>query len=238
MRTLLWDHLHKEHGLTLLQSEVDEIVRIATQSDEPGANLDTLIAAADKFMLPVDVTIGAATFKRGVKVGTMLRGLKSHAEAQTATPYSADELRAAMNLPPGVRTPADFAIEHAGYLADSVEQYMAARNAHDALEPDTHTTALVASAETLSDHWDGLRSAVYEFRKRADRACPAPTKGAEQPRGCRSADSRVKEALETLQAIALAGEQVGTTQMKLAANSLLTRWSWEDAQSLTRAKKS
>lgn len=71
----------------------------------------------------------------------------------------------------------------------------------------------------------------------ADAMCSA-LKGAEQPRGCRSADSRVKEALETLQAIALAGEQVGTTQMKLAANSLLTRWSWEDAQSLTRAKKS
>lgn len=55
------------------------------------ASLDTLIAEADKYILPVDVKIGAATFRKGVKVGTMLRGLKSHAERQTATAYSPAE---------------------------------------------------------------------------------------------------------------------------------------------------
>ena len=43
-----------------------------------------LIAEADKYILPVDVKIGAATFRRGVKVGTMLRGLRTHAERQIA----------------------------------------------------------------------------------------------------------------------------------------------------------
>jgi hypothetical protein len=51
--------------------------------------LDALIAEADKYILPVDVKMGAATFRRGVKVGTMLRGLKSHAERSIATAYSA-----------------------------------------------------------------------------------------------------------------------------------------------------
>jgi len=46
--------------------------------------LDALIAEADKYILPVDVKIGAATFRKGVKVGTMLRGLKTHAERQNA----------------------------------------------------------------------------------------------------------------------------------------------------------
>jgi len=55
------------------------------------STLDGLLAEADKYILPVDVKIGAATFRKGVKVGTMLRGLKSHAERQTATAYSSEE---------------------------------------------------------------------------------------------------------------------------------------------------
>lgn len=53
------------------------------------STLDGLITEADKYILPVDVKMGAATFRKGVKVGTMLRGLKSHAERQTADAYSA-----------------------------------------------------------------------------------------------------------------------------------------------------
>lgn len=55
------------------------------------SGLDALIAEADKYVLPVDVKIGAATFRQGVKVGTMLRGLKSHAERQIATAYSSEK---------------------------------------------------------------------------------------------------------------------------------------------------
>ena len=63
-------------------------------SGEPEAaltssTLDALIAEADKYILPVDVKVGAAaTFRKGVKVGTMLRGLKSHAERQIAEAYA------------------------------------------------------------------------------------------------------------------------------------------------------
>lgn len=58
------------------------------------SGLDALIAEADKYVLPVDVKIGAATFRQGVKVGTMLRGLKSHAERQIATAYSSEKATA------------------------------------------------------------------------------------------------------------------------------------------------
>ena len=58
------------------------------------ATLNTLIAEADKYILPVDVKIGAATFRKGVKVGTMLRGLRTHAEHEIATTYGAENGRA------------------------------------------------------------------------------------------------------------------------------------------------
>lgn len=61
------------------------------------ANIDDLIALGDKFILPVNVTIGAGTFRKGVAVGTMLRCLKNHAQYATATPYDADGLRKALS---------------------------------------------------------------------------------------------------------------------------------------------
>lgn len=79
------------------------------------------------------------------------------------------------------RTDAEYAIEHAEYLATSVEQYMKARNALDlaaeALEEcdgddeqrDELTRELDHRAEVAYDHFTGLASDVYEFRKRAER---------------------------------------------------------------------
>lgn len=52
------------------------------------ASIDDLIALGDNFILPIDVKIGAGTFRKGVKVGTMLRCLKNHAQYATATPFS------------------------------------------------------------------------------------------------------------------------------------------------------
>jgi len=46
--------------------------------------LDELIAEADKYILPVDVRVGAGTFRAGCKVGTVLRSIKVHAEARIA----------------------------------------------------------------------------------------------------------------------------------------------------------
>lgn len=81
------------------------------------------------------------------------------------------------------RSAKDYAIEHAEYLAQAVEAYMTARAALDA--------AVVAYAETdgddeqqrmdeadavASEHFNGLRGAIYEFRKRAERAkAPSPS---------------------------------------------------------------
>jgi hypothetical protein len=71
-----------------------------------------------------------------------------------------------------MRTDKDYAIEHGGYLADTVELYIAARNAHDRLleNEETDPDRLQASAESLTDHWNALSRDVFEFRKRADRA--------------------------------------------------------------------
>lgn len=69
------------------------------------------------------------------------------------------------------RTPQDYAIEHAEYLATSAEQLLnhlnECTNIEDGvIEPDEH----------YSDYTSGLRVAIHDFRKRRDRAkaMPAP----------------------------------------------------------------
>lgn len=61
------------------------------------------------------------------------------------------------------RTPADFSREFAGYMADAAADYLQAVNDH--AEQQTE-----ASAEAVSDHYRGLASAIYEWRKREERA--------------------------------------------------------------------
>lgn len=81
------------------------------------------------------------------------------------------------------RTAKDYAIEHASYLADAAEHLLTAIQdaniAADQLDEDdgtneTNTGILVRGndhAQTvLSEAQSGLRAAVYEFRKRRDRA--------------------------------------------------------------------
>jgi hypothetical protein len=80
------------------------------------------------------------------------------------------------------RTPQDYAIEHAEYLATSVEQYMRVRNefeeaAQEADEDGDGGEIPDGLRDALSDHWRGLTEAVYEFRKRAERAKAAKTSG-------------------------------------------------------------
>ena len=62
------------------------------------------------------------------------------------------------------RTDKDFAVEFGGYLADSAEQFMAVLN-------KTRAFANVPQDQYI-DHWRGLQSAIYEFRKRADKVMP------------------------------------------------------------------
>jgi hypothetical protein len=89
------------HLVTLLR-KAQEVIRCeATSNDadlliaeierallpQHGASLDDLIALGDNFILPIDVKIGAGTFRKGVKVGTMLRCLKNHAQYAIADAY-------------------------------------------------------------------------------------------------------------------------------------------------------
>lgn len=71
------------------------------------------------------------------------------------------------------------AVEHAGYLVTNVEQYMEARNAENlafeqvegADDPsDEQVSELEAAQQATHDHWCGMRSGIYEFAKRRDRA--------------------------------------------------------------------
>jgi hypothetical protein len=61
------------------------------------------------------------------------------------------------------RTAADYAIEHAEYLAKAAEHYMEQRNLYDVAEQEGG----LVDPDALSDAYMGLQSAVYEFRKRA-----------------------------------------------------------------------
>jgi hypothetical protein len=60
------------------------------------------------------------------------------------------------------RTDKDFAIEFGGYLANEAERFMRHHN--------EKTYATSAEADEGVDRWNALKSAIYEFRKRAERA--------------------------------------------------------------------
>ena len=70
--------------------------------------------------------------------------------------------------PPKPRTDKDYAIEHGGYLADAVMQYLTARNAFD--EKESTSGCDEGDTDLLNDCRRALINAVGEFRKRANRA--------------------------------------------------------------------
>ncbi|MEI2429159.1 hypothetical protein RDV84_23295 [Lysobacter yananisis] len=82
------------------------------------------------------------------------------------------------------RTPADYAIEHGGYLANSASRLLEARNDLDALvlrreqgeEVDDYD--MHVAEECVAEASSDLRSTIYEFEKRRDRAIARPTKAA------------------------------------------------------------
>lgn len=79
------------------------------------------------------------------------------------------------------RSPKDYAIEHAEYLAKAAERLLDAANTLRALEAGEDVPELgdlQHAEESYSDHYRGLTDAIYEFRKRAARAvAPAPGQG-------------------------------------------------------------
>lgn len=85
-----------------------------------------------------------------------------------------------MTAPTGIdleaRTDTDYAIEFGEYLAKAAESYMQAVADYGADDPDA-----------TNDAWDALRSAIYEFRKRAIKARALAASQAEQIAGMREA---------------------------------------------------
>lgn len=83
----------------------------------------------------------------------------------------------------GERTPADYAIEHAGYLVTAASQLLEARNELDALvmrrdeDDGVDEDEMQAAHEGVSDASSCLRIAIYEFEKRRDRALAARQPG-------------------------------------------------------------
>lgn len=86
---------------------------------------------------------------------------------------------------PSKRSAADYAIEHAGYLAEAANTLVdrlnaeaAARQAVDDAEDDSQGKAreeqLVAAVESTGEAMRSIRSRVYEFEKRRDRALSEP----------------------------------------------------------------
>lgn len=70
-------------------------------------------------------------------------------------------------------TDADYAIEHAEYLAKDAESYIEAVNHYlntEDGEEEFSEDDVMSAAERMSEHARGLRNSVYEFRKRAKRA--------------------------------------------------------------------
>jgi hypothetical protein len=82
---------------------------------------------------------------------------------------------------PSLRTDKDYAIEHGGYLADAVMQYLTAHNQFDEKE-STSSGCDQGDADLLNDCRRALINAVGEFRKRAKRASGAAQEVSPPPR--------------------------------------------------------
>lgn len=61
------------------------------------------------------------------------------------------------------RTDKDYAIEFGDYLATSAEEFLKFLN-------ESGASAKAPDQSGLTDHWRGLQSSIYEFRKRAAKA--------------------------------------------------------------------
>lgn len=128
-----------------------------------------------------------------------------------------DIRNARLSQPPaGTRTDADYAIEHAGYLATAAEQFIqaiddfdgAAHALEEAADDETEGElkhALDHAFEVRCDHRNGLANAVYEFRKRAERATSTKSAAAGEDRHDRGSQCAVtaQDPTRALPAVAL-----------------------------------
>ncbi len=69
------------------------------------------------------------------------------------------------------RTPQDYALEHAEYMAAGAERLLDAANDYGfAVDVDMTDKAISEASEILTEARAGMRILIYEFRKRRDRA--------------------------------------------------------------------
>lgn len=95
-------------------------------------------------------------------------GVQDHADAAQIVGEQSPELG---DGEPSPRTDQDYAIEHGGYLADAVMQYLTARNHFD--EKESTGDCDEGECDLLNDCRRALINAVGEFRKRAKRVSGA-----------------------------------------------------------------
>ena len=86
-----------------------------------------------------------------------------------------ESLYAAPQASEAVRTP-DYTLQHADHMAVSAEQLMEAINARDAVimqreeSDDVDDETMQEQHENISEYLSGMRNAIYEYRKRRNRA--------------------------------------------------------------------
>lgn len=107
-----------------------------------------------------------------------------HAECEALrTGYAAarleiESLRTRCVEPVGERTPKDYAIEHAEYMAQDAERLLEAINHLNAQRDEDgeafDSDALAHAEEAATEAFGAVRNGIYEFRKRRDRAAAQP----------------------------------------------------------------
>lgn len=124
------------------------------------------------------------------------------------------------------RTPKDYAIEHAEYMAISAERLLRAVNERDELllrreeSDDVGDDEVYDVCATVGERAGVLRKDIYEFRKRRDRAAAAPLSG-ELPDDLRAqALDALKGAERCLRAAGFTMEGTITTRVVAAIAAL------------------
>ena len=100
-------------------------------------------------------------------------------------PADARALYAAPQACEAVRQP-DYTLQHADHMAVSAERLMEAINARDALimqreeSDDVDDETMHDQHENVSEYLNGMRNAIYEYRKRRNRAALSAQPGAQK----------------------------------------------------------
>lgn len=117
------------------------------------------------------------------------------------------------------RTSADYAIEHAEYLAaaaerllDSINAMYAAREEYEDADDDEVQAAgegITLADESVSERMGAVRDMIYEFRKRAKRATSPASETTTQMEQLHSETLRLNQHVSDILCVALSGRDAG-----------------------------